>query len=431
MTNIRDLHIQEQVLRFFDFTHNDFSKETLLTILQTPLSCLEEVLLRQQIVKGFIANLGCLRNYAYSRVDLVEVHAFHHQYLEAQTSKRSLKLRLLLSEKERHQTRSRYVQFVLLFYKLQIHYLKLIDVTFFPESYKNELKAINEFFTSFNLSQYEQLIREQKFKIKHIVELASLLSWKASKGELTIFWKRYFLFEAYLSIGIGISKHHFCFPSFSETDLSFEDLYHPILPHPVKNSFTSKSNVFLLTGPNMSGKSTLLKAVGLSVYLGNIGLALPASKAEMPFFDTISISINLNDDIENGYSHFMTEVINLKKVLIEATNGRKCFAVFDELFRGTNIEDAIDISSSTIKGLARFSNSFFFISTHLHQLKELEEVQSGKLDTWFVDCAIINASPIFTYVLKYGWSDLKVGRILFEKEGLNELLNDSSVNGDE
>ena len=172
----------------------------------------------------------------------------------------------------------------------------------------------------------------------------------------------------------------------------------------------------------MSGKSTLLKAFSLCVYLGHTGLAVPASKATMPFFTTISAAINLTDSIVSGYSHFMSEIMTLKNVLTAAADGGKCFAVFDELFRGTNIEDALDISIATIQGLANFPNSLFFISTHLHQLKDMEEIKTHKVSTCFIECELKNNIPAFTYKLKEGWSDLKLGRILFEKEGLNKLL---------
>jgi DNA mismatch repair protein MutS len=177
----------------------------------------------------------------------------------------------------------------------------------------------------------------------------------------------------------------------------------------------------------MSGKSTLLKSIGLCIYLAHLGLATPTSKMECPFFDYISIAINHDDDILKGYSHFMNEIMRLKQVLIKANENKSCFAVFDELFRGTNIEDAIQISTTTISGLAKIKNSFFFISTHLHQLKEIEQVKAKQVDSYYVDCIIQNNTPIFSYRIKEGWSDLKVGQLLFEKEGLNVLLNNKRI----
>ena len=172
----------------------------------------------------------------------------------------------------------------------------------------------------------------------------------------------------------------------------------------------------------MSGKSTLLKSVSLCVYLAHVGLAVPASQAMLPFFKTISVAINLTDSIVSGYSHFMTEIMTLKNVLSDAVNGVKCFAVFDELFRGTNIEDALEISTATIQGLVHFPNSLFLISTHLHQLKDIDVIRNNQVTTCFIECGLRDNIPAFTYQLKEGWSDLKLGRILFEKEGLYKML---------
>ena len=108
--------------------------------------------------------------------------------------------------------------------------------------------------------------------------------------------------------------------------------------------------------------------------------------------------------------------------MAEAEDNTKCFAVFDELFRGTNIEDALEISTATIKGLINFPQSLFFISTHLHQLKDIEEIKTNKVATWYIDCELKDNIPAFNYLLKEGWSDLKLGRILFEKEGLYKML---------
>jgi DNA mismatch repair protein MutS len=190
----------------------------------------------------------------------------------------------------------------------------------------------------------------------------------------------------------------------------------------VKNSMTVRENVILITGPNMSGKSTLLKSIGLCVLLGHLGLAVPAEKCELVFFDVISIAINLNDDIKSGYSHFMTEIKTLKNVVIEAGHSKRCFAIFDELFRGTNVEDALVISATTILGLTRFTGSCFFISTHLHQLKEIVAQNDDKIGMHYIECELGNDRPVFTYKLRSGWSDLKIGQVIFEQEGLNELL---------
>src|SRR5690606_19378861 len=139
------------------------------------------------------------------------------------------------------------------------------------------------------------------------------------------------------------SEHSLTLPELTNTTLTLTDFYHPNLKNPVKNSFVNSNGVILLTGANMAGKSTFLKSLGICVYLTHIGLPVPAKYASIPFYDNLYIFINNSDDLNNGYSYFMQEVLNLKEVVINCNAGHNCFALFDELFKGTNFEDAFDI----------------------------------------------------------------------------------------
>jgi DNA mismatch repair protein MutS len=422
MTNISDLNIEDEIVPLFDFTYNLFSGQAVREIITEPLDSKSAILFRQHVLKGFIDNRELLKDYSYSRFNLSDIYDFFETFSAGSFLGEHLRWKLIFSEKLRHQKRGKLIMLILLFNKIHSTYLSKIDTKLFPEEYATELKRINSFFIDFKLEHFESIFRKKKFRVRHIVELMKIITERVTNGQASSFWKRWFLFEAYLSISNGIIRHGFIFPTFDETAFSIEGLYHPLLKNPVKNDLLVSRNVILLTGPNMSGKSTLLKAVSLCVYLGHAGLAVPASNATMPIFTTISVAINLTDSIVSGYSHFMSEIITLKNVLTEAAGSTKCFAVFDELFRGTNIEDALEISTATIKGLVKFSDSIFIISTHLHQLKDMEEIKKSKVATCFIECELNNNIPEFTYKLKDGWSDLKLGRILFEKEGLNKML---------
>src|SRR5450631_3198488 len=423
MTNINDLHIEDEILPLFDFTYNLYSGQEVRAIFTEPPGSKSAILYRQHVLKGFIGNREIVKEYSYSRFNLSDVYNFFETFSAGSFLGLHLRRKLMFSEKERHYKRGKLIILILLFNKIHSTYLSKIDTKLFPEEYATELERINGFFVDFNLEHYESIFRKKKkIGISHIVELTKIITEKVTNGQAASFWKRWYLFEAYLSISDGIIRHGFTFPSFEQTTFSIEGLYHPLMKNPVRNDLTASRNVILLTGPNMSGKSTLLKAVSLCVYLAHVGLAVPASQAMLPFFKTISVAINLTDSIVSGYSHFMSEIMTLKKVLTEAAGSTKCFAVFDELFRGTNIEDALEISTATIKGLVKFTNSLFIISTHLHQLKDIEEIKKSKVATCFIECELNDNVPAFTYKLKDGWSDLKIGRILFEKEGLNDLL---------
>jgi DNA mismatch repair protein MutS len=422
MINVHDLNLEEEILPLFDFTFNALSGKEVREMVTVPLASTQEILFRQQVLKGFVGNLELLKDYSYSRFDLTEVYNFFESVSAGNFIGVLMHRRLIFAEKERNQKRGKLILLILLFHKIQTDYTSKLDRKLFPKDYGIELQMLNAFLVDFNLDHYEMIFRKKKIRIRHIVELMKIITEKVTNGQAAAFFNRWFLFEAYLSVSNGIANHGFVFPNFDDAHFSIEGLYHPLLKNPVRNNITANKNVILLTGPNMSGKSTLLKSVSLCVYLAHAGLAVPASKASLPFFNTISVAINLTDSIVSGYSHFMSEIVTLKNVLNDAVSGAKCFAVFDELFRGTNIEDALEISTATIKGLVHFPNSLFIISTHLHQLKDIEPIRNGQVTTCYIECGLRDNIPAFTYQLKEGWSDLKLGRILFEKEGLYKML---------
>lgn len=422
MFNIKDLRIEEDLLPILDYTRNDFSKSVLMGLLNVPLCSIETIIERQEILQGFISQNKVLKNFAYSRYDLMEVHDYLQSGNFLNKNERDLRIQLLLSRQLRNKKTGEFIQVILLLHKFRNYYFSRMEMKAFPLYYQTQLIQIIDFLNSLNLDFYEELIREQKFKIRHIAELYTVFYHLIQKEEISRFWTQFFQFEAYLSLSFAVQKNNWVFPAFSSSGISITNFYHPSVQNPVLNSIQSDHNVILLAGPNMSGKSTLLKSIAIVFFLSHIGMAVPATKANLPFLDSLSVHINLNDEISTGYSHFMTEIQNLKKILISAQDGKRHFVVFDELFRGTNHEDAISISSTTIKGLCKFTNSFFFISTHILELSQLEEVLNQKVDTFYIDCELNDNHPVFNYTLKPGWTDLKLGRILFEREGLDELL---------
>lgn len=269
----------------------------------------------------------------------------------------SARLGYFWSEEHKHRTQASLIQLVLLFSSLHERYFRQIKPTDFPESFALQLASARLFLEGFNLRLYAESIRENTFSVTQTVQLTCTLG-SIPAAEIQAFWEFLFLFEAYWSITKATLKHSFCTPTFHKSAFAVDGLYHPAIGNPVRNTFQQPENetVFLLTGPNMAGKSTLLKALGLYVYLAHLGFVVPATTCVLPFFDTIAVSINLNDNLRSGYSHFMTELLHLKTVLENASGSQKCFAVFDELFRGTNPDDALDITRATINGLARFPN---------------------------------------------------------------------------
>ncbi len=422
MNNIQDLNIEKEILPLFDNTLNKYSRAKVLEILNYPLKSVEKIKYTQDIFRGFSENKKILKDYSYSVSYLLEVYNFLQNYDLDELSNKKLKYKFFTSKKVKVEHNARLSQMILLFHRLNNFCFSRLSLNVFPKAYEKNIREIIDFLSVFNLNHYDTLIREYKFKDKEVIEICEKINELKSDDKISLFWDNLFHFEAYFSINQTIEQKKFVFPKFDNT-LVLENFYHPLIEKPVKNDFSTASNVILLNGANMSGKSTFLKAIGLSIYLGHLGFGIPASNGSIPFFKNFSIGINHRDDILNGYSHFMTEVKNLKKVVIKASK-ESCLVIFDEFFSGTNAEDALEICKTTINGLTQFKNSLFFISTHIQQLKE---IKGDDVSTFHIDCKLINNIPTFTYQLKEGWSDVKVGRILFEKEGLNRLLNKKSM----
>ncbi|NEM97054.1 MutS-related protein [Pontibacter burrus] len=428
MIQVQDLKLEEDVLPFFNFTNNVYAEDKLLYLLQTVPASEMEVTARTGIIKGMISNWAIVGELTYRRLDLLEVYALTENLagtgLGAPESKLKRWLRLWFYESERSQVQAKLVQLILLLNGLQQQYLNRLNSAFYPEPFKTELTNAVAFLNKLNLASRTNLVHEHRFGISDIVDFWDQLATIDSQ-EMRSFWSFLFSFEAYWSVAKAVQTHEFAFATFEDDTFAITDFYHPIVKKPVKNSIAldDRQNVLLLTGPNMSGKSTLLKAVSLCVYLARVGFPVPAAACTVPFFGAVAVAINLNDNLRDGYSHFMAEINNLKAVLQATQNGTRCFAVFDEIFRGTNVDDALEITQATINGLATIAGSYFLVSTHLLQLEEqLNPENSASIQKCCVECHLVNGLPTFTYKLHQGWSQLKIGKILFEKEGLAALL---------
>ncbi len=451
MKNIRDLHFNKEIVPLFDFVGNEYSRDTLIRLLSEIPDTMEEVLYRQTILKTMLKNQALTLPFSYTRSEFTGAYSYTEgiNSREINPQPAFLNLTYFFSRSKRDLQRGGLSQLFLFLDKIERAWFSQLNPAAFPEPFASELNRVMRLLAELQVGKWAGIARKKGFSISELARLTGMVDEKARNGEMEAAWKAIFLFEAYLSVSKGIQKHNFIFPTFSASQVrpsqvdpasshvspsssstsaapvfAITGFYHPLIKNPITNHLTVQHTVTLITGPNMSGKSTLLKAIGLSVLLAHLGIAVPAETCELPFFDIISIAIDLNDDIISGYSHFMVEVKNVKNVVTAARNSKRCFAIFDELFRGTNPEDALEISGTTIRGLTRYTDSFFFISTHLHQLKGALEPCSDRISSRHLECQLIDGVPSFTYQLRDGWSDLKIGQLLFNREGLNVLLSD-------
>jgi DNA mismatch repair protein MutS len=220
----------------------------------------------------------------------------------------------------------------------------------------------------------------------------------------------------------GFTLPEYC--SDKKTSFEVTDAIHPLLTSPIPNSFSFKqdSNLCFITGPNMSGKSTFLKTMGLMIYLAHIGFPVPAKRLSISLFDGLFTTINLTDNLNQGYSHFYSEVKRVKDLVIKIDAEKKLFIIFDELFRGTNVKDAYDASLIILSALAKIQNNLFFISTHILEVAESIDNKDSIMFRCF-ESELIEQKPVYDFKIKNGISKERIGLLIIKNENIIEILD--------
>jgi DNA mismatch repair ATPase MutS len=187
------------------------------------------------------------------------------------------------------------------------------------------------------------------------------------------------------------------------------------------------TNFIFLTGANMAGKSTLIKAVGLSVYLAHLGLGVPADEMKLTLFEGILSNINVADNIVKGESYFFNEVKRIKETILRINDGRRWLILIDELFKGTNIQDAMKCSLAVIEGLNKMKNGLFILSSHLYEIgEELKNIPS--ISFKYFETELKDNELLFSYKLKDGISKDRMGYLILQREGVTSLLENIGKN---
>lgn len=153
---------------------------------------------------------------------------------------------------------------------------------------------------------------------------------------------------------------------------------HPVIEHFLDEPFIANDlymdeneSVILITGPNMSGKSTFMRQIALIAIMAQIGCFVPAKSAEIPIFDAIFTRIGAADDIVSGQSTFMVEMMEVNNALKYATN--RSLILFDEIGRGTATFDGMALAQAIIEYVHEKIKCKTLFSTHYHELTALEE----------------------------------------------------------
>ena len=233
--------------------------------------------------------------------------------------------------------------------------------------------------------------------------------------------------DAYYSMAKAFKHYHFEFPTWVDSErplFEVEAAIHPLLKDPTQNSITlsNESNLLFLTGANMAGKSTFIKTIGIVIYLAHIGMGAPAKKITLSLMDGLITNLTVVDNITRGESYFFNEVQRIKHTIERIKNGKKYFVLIDELFKGTNIQDAMKCSIKVIEGLQKMRSSLFIISTHLYEisahLTPFSNIQFNYFET-----EVKGKELLFHYHLKPGVSQDRIGYLILEREGVVEMLD--------
>jgi len=167
-----------------------------------------------------------------------------------------------------------------------------------------------------------------------------------------------------------------------------------------------ETNILLITGPNMAGKSTYMRQFAVTVIMAQIGSFVPAEEAVLPIFDAIYTRIGASDDLVSGESTFMVEMKEANEAVSNATENS--LVLFDELGRGTATFDGMALAQAIIEYIHDKIHCKTIFSTHYHELTDLEKTLKN-LKNIHVSAYEENGNVIFLHKIKDGSVDKSYG----------------------
>jgi hypothetical protein len=232
--------------------------------------------------------------------------------------------------------------------------------------------------------------------------------------------------DALCALSALVEREGFTFPEITDgtiRTMKLSGLFHPQLSRPVVSnvSLSASQPLMLLTGPNMAGKSTLLRSIGISIVLAHLGAPVPAKGATVTLCDALLVALSVRDDIGRGESYFLAEVRQVKHIINKMAERSAVVALIDEPFKGTNVSDALDATWLLGQGLLHAERSISVLTTHL------VEVAERFADDSHVKLACFEAMKAgdgwtFDYELTDGISTQRLGMALLEREGVVRVI---------
>lgn len=277
------------------------------------------------------------------------------------------------------------------------------------------------------LKEHENLILEAESRSTDLeYELFSQLreAVKAHIPALQELGRQLAALDVFVAFAQDAEEKNYCRPSFSsKNEIAVKNGRHPVveavLPAgsyiPNDLVMDEDTSIYLVTGPNMSGKSTYMRQLALIAIMAQIGSFVPADSAKLPVFDQVFTRIGAADDLYSGKSTFMVEMSEANEALQHASS--RSLVLFDEIGRGTATYDGMALAGAIIKYLHDKVGAKTLFATHYHELTELDETLPH-LKNIHVGATEENGKLIFLHKILPGPADQSYGIHVAKLAGL-------------
>ncbi len=240
------------------------------------------------------------------------------------------------------------------------------------------------------------------------------------------------MLDCYVSLAeVSIENHYVCPTMDDSFRIDIEDGRHPVIEkllppgeHYTPNHTlldTASDQILIITGPNMSGKSSYLRQVGLIVLLAQIGSFVPVTSAHIGMVDRIYTRVGASDNIASGESTFLVEMHEAANIVNTAT--QRSLILLDEIGRGTSTFDGISIAWALTEYLHNHIGAKTLFATHYHELNELADV-FPRIKNYKVDVREYGDKVIFLHKVLPGFADHSYGIQVAQMAGLPEEVTE-------
>lgn len=306
-------------------------------------------------------------------------------------------------------------------------FMKLVDGA--PENpYQEQLKEISRVFSH---PVMEDILKERgktSLSLMKIIRYDHFLraTWY---NRMDQFLKTIYECDVYMTVSDVAARYGFCYALAHPFDgkdnrIVIRNVFHPQLRQAIRNCIEvdHEYNVIFLTGANMAGKSTFMKSFAIAVYMAHMGFPVAAEGMEFSVQDGLYTSINVPDNLAQGYSHFYAEVLRVKHVAEEVAVGKNLVVIFDELFKGTNVKDAYDATVAVTEAFSAHRNCSYIISTHITEAGHTLREKCKNFHFVYLPTIMQGAIPTYTYRLQEGITNDRHGMMIIQNEHILDII---------